>query len=173
MAETKAAATAGPLEEGRSKTVVLVGVDDSDHSYRALEWAVRHVATAGVAAATELVVVHAKQAASSVVTVGGAAVAGDVVRYVEEDLRKRADEVVERARSLCVANSVEGVVEVIDGEPRYVICNAVEKHGADLLVVGSHGYGAIKRAFLGSVSDYCAHHAHCSVMIVKQPKPKK
>jgi nucleotide-binding universal stress UspA family protein len=29
------------------------------------------------------------------------------------------------------------------------------------------------RAFLGSVSDYCAHHAHCSVMIVKQPKPKK
>jgi hypothetical protein len=29
-----------------------------------------------------------------------------MVRYVEEDLRKRADEVVEKARSLCVANSV-------------------------------------------------------------------
>jgi nucleotide-binding universal stress UspA family protein len=42
-------------------------------------------------------------------------------------------------------SQVEGVVEVIDGEPRHVICNAVEKHGADLLVVGSHGYGAIKR----------------------------
>jgi nucleotide-binding universal stress UspA family protein len=40
---------------------------------------------------------------------------------------------------------VQGVVEVIEGEPRHVICNAVEKHGADLLVVGSHGYGAIKR----------------------------
>jgi hypothetical protein len=71
MAETKeAAAAAGPVEEGRSKTVVVVGVDDSDHSYSALEWAVRYVATAGVA--TELVVVHAKQAASSVVTMGGA-----------------------------------------------------------------------------------------------------
>ncbi|CAM0907723.1 unnamed protein product [Alopecurus aequalis] len=171
-AVTEAAAAApAPVaeEEARSKTVVLVAVDDSDHSYRALEWAVRYVATAGVPA--ELVVVHAKQAASSVVTVGGAAVAGDVVRYVAEDLRRRAEEVVERARRLCEANS--GVVEVVEGEPRYVLCNAVDEHGADLLVVGSHGYGALKRAFLGSVSDYCAHHAHCSVMIVKQPKTKK
>ena len=72
MAATEAAAAPAPVavEEGRSKTVVLVAVDDSDHSYRALEWAVRHVANAGVP--TELVVVHAKQAASSVVTVGGA-----------------------------------------------------------------------------------------------------
>ncbi|EMS45264.1 Universal stress protein A-like protein [Triticum urartu] len=93
--------------------------------------------------------------------------AGDVVRVVDADLRKRAEDVVDRARRLCVANSV------MEGEARYVLCDAVDKHHADLLVVGSHGYGAIKRAFLGSVSDYCAHHAHCSVMIVKQPKTKK
>ena len=174
-ASAAAAAEASPVEEGTTnKTVVLVGVDDSDHSYRALEWAVRYVAeTAGAGAPVELVVVHAKPAVSSVVTLGGPAAAGDVVRYVEADLRRRAEEVVDRARRLCAANSVQGVVEVIDGEPRFVLCNAVEKHHADLLVVGSHGYGAIKRAFLGSVSDYCAHHAHCSVMIVKQPKPKE
>jgi hypothetical protein len=29
------------------------------------------------------------------------------------------------------------------------------------------------RAILGSVSDYCTHHAHCTVMIVKRPKHKK
>jgi nucleotide-binding universal stress UspA family protein len=29
------------------------------------------------------------------------------------------------------------------------------------------------RAVLGSVSDYCAHHAHCTVMIVKKPKHHK
>ncbi|KAM3371892.1 hypothetical protein ACQJBY_019002 [Aegilops geniculata] len=168
MAETQAAPAA---EDGnRKKTVVLVAVDDSDHSYRALEWAVRHVATAGVAA--ELVVVHAKPPASSVVTFGSPAAAGDVVRVVDADLRKRAEDVVDRARRLCVANSVHGLIEVMEGEARYVLCDAVDKHHADLLV-GSHGYGAIKRAFLGSVSDYCAHHAHCSVMIVKQPKTKK
>ncbi|KAK8557426.1 hypothetical protein V6N13_013697 [Hibiscus sabdariffa] len=56
------------------------------------------------------------------------------------------------------------------GDPRNVLCEAVEKHNASVLVVGSHGYGPMKRAVLGSVSDYCAHHAHCSVMIVKKPK---
>uniref|UniRef100_A0ACD5Z038 Uncharacterized protein n=1 Tax=Avena sativa TaxID=4498 RepID=A0ACD5Z038_AVESA len=176
MAETKAVApTPVPVEEERSKMVVLVGVDDSEHSYGALEWAVRYVATAGAAAEAEvaLVVVHAKQGASSVVSVGGAAVVGDVVSHVEADLRRKAEEVVEKARSLCVANGVECVVEVTEGEPKHALCNAVEKHGADLLVVGSHGYGAIKRAFLGSVSDYCAHHANCSVVLVKQPKPQK
>ncbi|XP_037488750.1 uncharacterized protein LOC119367300 [Triticum dicoccoides] len=139
MAETEAAsvavaAEAGPVEEARSKTVVLVGVDDSDHSYRALEWALRYVAeTAGPRAPTELVVVHAKPVVSSVVTLGGPAAAGDVVRYVEADLRRRAEEVVDRARRVCPANSVQGVVKVIDGEPRYVLCNAAEKHHVNLL----------------------------------------
>nr|GMD44331.1 Adenine nucleotide alpha hydrolases-like superfamily protein [Ipomoea batatas] len=39
----------------------------------------------------------------------------------------------------------------------------------DLVVVGSRGLGQIKRAVLGSVSDYCAHHARCPVLIVKPP----
>ena len=47
--------------------MVVVGVDDSDHSYRALEWAVRHVAATQGA---ELVVVHGKPSASSVVSFG-------------------------------------------------------------------------------------------------------
>ena len=37
------------------------------------------------------------------------------------------------------------IVEVVEGDPRNVLCEAVEKHHASLLVVGSHGYGAIKR----------------------------
>ncbi|KAI5008836.1 hypothetical protein ZWY2020_009884 [Hordeum vulgare] len=174
--ETVAAAVeATTVVEGRSKTVVLVAVDDSEASYRALEWAVRHVAaTAGMAGAgaVELVVIHAKPPTSTAVNMGGPGVAGDVVGLVEADLRKKAEGVVDKARSLCAANSVQGVVDVVDGEPKHVLCDAVEKHHADLLVVGSQGYGAIRRALLGSVSDYCAHHADCSVMIVKQPKSK-
>jgi hypothetical protein len=42
-----------------------------------------------------------------------------------------------------------------------------------LMVMGFSWTLAYFRAFLGSVSDYCTHHAHCSVMIVKQNKPKK
>ncbi|KAL9363722.1 hypothetical protein Peur_041595 [Populus x canadensis] len=62
------------------------------------------------------------------------------------------------------------VVEVIEGDARNVMCDAVDRHHASMLVVGSHNYGAVKRALLGSVSDHCAHNAPCSVLIVKQPK---
>lgn len=44
-----------------------------------------------------------------------------------------------------ISLQVHALIEVVEGEPRYVLCNAAEKHHADLLVVGSHGYGAIKR----------------------------
>ncbi|TVU37273.1 hypothetical protein EJB05_10579 [Eragrostis curvula] len=167
MAEEAKTAPAAAAEAERGKTVVVVAVDDSEHSYHALEWTLRHVAASGA----ELVIVHAKPSPASIVSFGGPG-AGEAMRCVDADLRKIAEAVVDRARRVCIANSVHALIEVIEGEPRYVLCNAAEKHHADLLVVGSHGYGAIKRALLGSVSDYCAHHAHCSVMIVKEPKSK-
>ncbi|MCE7766573.1 hypothetical protein GQL56_28500, partial [Pseudomonas putida] len=87
--------------------------------------------------------------------------------------KKIAARVVEKAKEICTAKSVnEVIVEVEEGDARNVLCEAVEKHHASILVVGSHGYGVLKRTVLGSVSDYCAHHAHCSVMIVKRPKVK-
>ncbi|KAK3139965.1 hypothetical protein QOZ80_5AG0393380 [Eleusine coracana subsp. coracana] len=91
--------------------------------------------------------------------------AADVVSFVEADLMR----VIKKAKDLCAQVS-DAAFEVVEGDARNVLCEAVEKHRAELLVVGSHGYGAIKRAVLGSVSDYCIHHAHCTVMIVKKPK---
>lgn len=42
---------------------------------------------------------------------------------------------------------INGVLlEVMEGDARNVLCEAVEKHHASMLVVGSHGYGAIKRS---------------------------
>ncbi|KAI3979324.1 hypothetical protein MKX01_020532 [Papaver californicum] len=98
--------------------------------------------------------------------------AADVVAIVEVDLKKTSKRVLEKAKEICIAKSVKDdvIFEVMEGDPRRVMCEAVEKHQATILVVGSHGYGAVKRAILGSVSDYCAHHAQCNVMIVKKPK---
>ncbi|KAF8387853.1 hypothetical protein HHK36_026515 [Tetracentron sinense] len=155
------------------KSVMVVGIDDSEHSFYALEWTLdRFFTPFAPNHPFNLVIVHAKPSPSSVVGIAGPG-AADVFPFVELDLKKIAARVVERAKEICISKLVnEVIVEVVEGDARNVMCEAVEKHHASILVVGSHGYGAIKRAVLGSVSDYCAHHAHCTVMIVKKPKIK-
>lgn len=53
------------------------------------------------------------------------------------------------------------------GTAKRVILDEAEQWNSDLIVVGSHGDGAIKRFLLGSVSLAVAMHAPCSVMVVK------
>lgn len=61
-----------------------------------------------------------------------------------------------------------GVSKVIGmGSPGRAIVEEADKWGAELIVVGSHGYGFWKRAFLGSVSNSVLHYAKCSVLVVR------
>lgn len=60
-----------------------------------------------------------------------------------------------------------GSTEVRYGEPADEIIRAVEQHGVDLVVLGSHGTSGIRRFLLGSVSDKVLVYAPCSVLIVK------
>jgi hypothetical protein len=53
------------------------------------------------------------------------------------------------------------------GHPVQEIVDRAEHWGADLIVVGSHGYRGFKRLLLGSVSQAVASHAQCSVEIVR------
>ena len=62
---------------------------------------------------------------------------------------------------------LNAVVETREGHAGDVIIDEAERWGADLIVVGSHGYRAFKRFLLGSVSHAVATHAPCSVEIVR------
>ena len=155
-----------------TKQVMVIGIDDSDFSTYALQWTLDHLLSPANVPKFKIFLVYAKPSVASAVGFVGPG-AAEVLPVVEADLRKTAAKITDRATELCKKKSVNDVaVEVLEGDPRNVLCEAVEKHQASMLVVGSHGYGAIKRAVLGSVSDYCAHHAHCTVMIVKKPKIK-
>ncbi|CAL4898797.1 unnamed protein product [Urochloa decumbens] len=154
-----------------TKMTMVAGVDESEHSFYALQWALNHFFAPGQPQQQyRLVVVTAKPSAASAVGLAGPG-AADVLPFVEADLKRTALRVIEKAKELCAQVS-DAEFEALEGDARNVLCDAVERHHAEMLVVGSHGYGAIKRAVLGSVSDYCAHHAHCTVMIVKKPKHK-
>jgi nucleotide-binding universal stress UspA family protein len=61
-------------------------------------------------------------------------------------------------------------VEVGDAGP--MIVWVAEQIGADVVVVGSHGRGALKRFVSGSVSEHVVHHSPCPVLVVRQENPK-
>lgn len=56
---------------------------------------------------------------------------------------------------------------VVEGEPGAALCKVAGEVGASALIVGSHGRGGIKRAFLGSVSDYVVRNAPCPVVVTR------
>ena len=90
-------------------------------------------------------------------------------------LRKQAEAIVNGAiqklkSTLNKSISIDGAL--LPGPPRAVILDEAESWGADLIVLGSHGYRAWERFLLGSVSQAVVSHAKCSVEVVRRPACK-
>ncbi|RWW24003.1 hypothetical protein GW17_00011728 [Ensete ventricosum] len=133
---------------------IVVAVVESEESTYALRWFLRNLLRAvpaeGSEAGDTLILVYARPSPRVHPAMDG------------------AGRTSETGFLLCDVDQVKVDAKVCIGDPRDVICQVVEKLGADLLVIGSHGYGFIKRSFLGSVSDHCARNAKCPVLIVKR-----
>ncbi|KAI3988538.1 hypothetical protein MKX01_026352 [Papaver californicum] len=93
-----------------------------------------------------------------------------VIESVRKAQEQNSTMLLSRALQICKQRPVKVETLMMEGDPKDMICQAAEQMHADLVVVGSRGLGKIKRAFLGSVSDYCAHHAKCPIIIVKPPQ---
>jgi nucleotide-binding universal stress UspA family protein len=93
-----------------------------------------------------------------------------VAREQAEAAVKYAAERIESGK----ASGLEIITKIISGSAREAILDEAEKWGADLIVLGSHGYNGWQRFLLGSVSHAVATHAHCSVEIVRHiPRTEK
>jgi nucleotide-binding universal stress UspA family protein len=138
---------------------IVVGVDGSPSSRAALRWAVRQArltgATVDAVIAWQIPVVLQNYSWAPI--------------YVEEagdfaaDARKRIDAVI--SAEVDPADSPLVRSQVVHGHPAQVLLAAAA--GADLLVVGSRGHGGFADALLSSVGQYCVHHAHCPVLIMR------
>ncbi|GLT96290.1 hypothetical protein SLE2022_139250 [Rubroshorea leprosula] len=168
---------------------VMVAIDDSEESFYALNWALDNLfrdmgappEASGGGGGSEVVpptllLVNVQQALQHygvpIGPVGGAVFYPTVT--VTESVKKAQEQtsatILSRALQMCKDKMVITEALSLNGNPKDEICQAIEQKHADLLIVGSRGLGKIKRAFLGSVSNYCAHHAKCPVLIVKSPK---
>ena len=97
------------------------------------------------------------------------------VNYFQEmdvALRKQAQNVVDDAIQKLKSRLTKTIAldgALLPGPARTVILDEAESWGADLIVVGSHGYRAWERFLLGSVSQAVVSHAKCSVEVVRCP----
>jgi nucleotide-binding universal stress UspA family protein len=86
-----------------------------------------------------------------------------------EDLRREAQEVLdEQVRKIEEAGGTVAIAHLKMNERRdEAIVHLAEEIDADLIVIGSRGFGGLKRALLGNVADSVVRHAHCPVLVVR------
>ncbi|MDR3601484.1 MAG: universal stress protein [Desulfosporosinus sp.] len=90
---------------------------------------------------------------------------GDVI---SQDLaKKRGEQVLQTTLEGIDVTDVTLTKKILSGKPANVILQEIENENIDLVVMGSHGYGAIASAILGSVSLRVLHGAKCSVLIAR------
>ncbi|HWC12139.1 MAG TPA: universal stress protein [Acidimicrobiales bacterium] len=70
------------------------------------------------------------------------------------------------------ALGIEATGRVEQGDAGETICEVAGTDGFEIVVVGSHGSGLLKRALLGSVSRYVLHNAPCPVLVVRDTGPE-
>jgi nucleotide-binding universal stress UspA family protein len=143
---------------------VLLAIDGSSHSEAAIAEVVRRPWPSGTAIEI-LSVIHA----SAPMAIDPAFVMAAVHIEQMEEQRRRASMLVSAAcdRIERDAPSLHVTTKLIEGNPKDAIVDEAREWGADLIVVGSHGYGRLRRLVLGSVAGAVVANAPCSVQVVR------
>ncbi|MGA0117679.1 MAG: universal stress protein [Ilumatobacteraceae bacterium] len=137
--------------ETSGKRRILVGVDGSPNSAKAIDWAISFAHsgdTVILLSAWSPIVVPAEMATAYTFDDTGA-------RNVLEAESKRVSQIAAN-RGVSLAQHFE------NNDPR----NALLSTSCDMIVVGSRGYGGVMGLLLGSVADYVSRHAKVPVVIV-------
>lgn len=138
---------------------IVVGLDGSPNSERALGWALRHAAALN----TSLTVIVVHQVAKSYW--GHDPVVGAVDISVEGQLQRSAEEMTQRALGeLTEAKPSSVQVRAVNGFVVEELVNA--SRDAEELVLGSRSTTGLSRLVMGSISSEVVQHAACPIVIV-------
>ena len=134
---------------------IVVGVDGSPASVRALRWALGQAELTGA----EVKAVYAWQVPAMYGATAMSMPGEQLAEIAESTLDEILDHVVGDAHVVPVSRVL------VQAHPAKALLE--ESEGADLLVVGSRGHGGFVGALIGSVSQQVVQHATCPVVVVR------
>lgn len=138
---------------------IVVGVDGSENSRRALEWAI----DLGSQFSAMVIAVHAVGLLSRVdkgPAVPSHSHLSEVHRLFSEDWCQPL-----------TASGLEQKLLCLDGPPAPVLLGAADDESADLIVVGSRGVGGFAELLLGSTSHHVVEHSTRPVLVIPPSHP--
>lgn len=147
------------MAESKRIRTVLVPLDGSETAERALPWA-KAVAGSGA----EIVLMEVTPVASTVRSIGGQVIG--TAETIQEGYRLMAEQQLDDAIAKWFEKSDKVSTTIAIGDPGEQILAVAAEKNADLIVMSSHGRGAIGRFVSGSVADRVVRHAPLPVMIV-------
>lgn len=142
--------------QGKSDYVVVVGLDDSASSWKALVEALQFAS----AKKAELHIV-------SIQEIADASYSANEVLAVDKTSRERLEKAQDKARAMAEDGGVAATTEIVSGSFTTAMVDYVKQNNVDLLVVGDTGHASIWGALLGTNAEKIVRHAKCSVMVVR------
>lgn len=151
---------------------ILLAIDGSDYSKAALD----ELNKMTLPPSTEVCIINVYEFPTALGP-GLLTTSGSIGNYLEEftlGAQKLGNKIVSEATKVLKGQNeaFKITTSVVSGLPKSAILEKAEDWDADLIVVGSQGQGAFTRLLLGSVSQYLATHAKCSVMIAREKNEK-
>ncbi|XP_046354748.1 putative universal stress protein SAUSA300_1656 [Haliotis rufescens] len=155
---------AGPPDGSR---VVVVAVDGSHHSEFALDFYLSNLKKSNdyvvLLTSPEMEDILKATWSQSGYTVDTDHIANHLAKE-----REKVEEKLHFFKEKMLTREMRGKVKAVSSHnPGDAICKGAEEEDADFIVIGCRGLGAIRRTFLGSVSDYVLHHSHIPVVICR------
>lgn len=151
---------------------ILVPLDGSEHSLRALDVAIQIAKKFG--AKITLIHVYSVSVRPAMMpeptpmsTFGIPVMTPAEVSSIIEATRKAGSRILEEGEQRVKAENVEVEARLEEGHAVQEIVRVSKEGNYDLIVIGARGISKLREILLGSVSDAVIHHAACPVLVVK------
>ncbi len=148
---------------------ILLAVDGSEFSQAATQALVSHRRPEG---AEVLVLRVVEPRIFSVPPQMAPGYAPEQDEIIKQELR-HAQDTVNQADQVLRSGGFNVRTRIVEAEARTGILDVAAEWRADLIVLGSHGRKGLQRFLIGSIAEFVARHADCSVEIVRVPRKQK